>query len=594
MEEHERGREAFASDEEFRLHRLRHSTSHVMAEAVTALFPTARLAIGPAIKDGFYYDMDVGRALTEEDLPLIEAEMKRIVKRNSPFVREDWPMEQGLEWFGEHGQTFKVELIQGFGDDTVSVYDQGGFKDLCRGPHVGRTGNCKHFKLLKISGAYWRGDAKGPQLQRIYGTVWPTRDALDLYLHRLEEAKKRDHRKLIKELDLVMFHDYAPGVPFFLPRGEIIWHELSEAMRSRLLSDGYVAVRTPQLFDKKLWDTSGHWAHYKDAMFHFEENVEEEGDPAACAHTMSLKPMNCPSHMLIFGSKKRSYRDLPMRIHDQGVLHRNELRGALSGMTRVRQFCQDDAHLFVMESQIEEEVNKLIELVKRVYGAFDMGFKVELSTRPEDRLGTDDLWDQAEGALKGALASAGVDYTIHEGDGAFYGPKIDFGLVDALDRVWQCATIQLDYQIPRRFDLTYVGEDNAEHIPVVIHRAIFGSLERFFAILIEHYAGQLPMWLAPEQVRVMSVSEKSEQHARAVTDALVAAGIRASCDDRSAKIGYKIRECHELRVPCMAIVGEREAGEGTVSIRRGNDPARDGVLVADFVQELLLEARRPF
>jgi threonyl-tRNA synthetase len=597
VEEHEQGREAFPSDEAYKLHALRHSTAHVMAEAIQTVFPEASFAIGPPIEDGFYYDVDVERPISEDDLGSIEKAMKRIVKRNSRFERSEISREEALSYFGEKNQNFKVELIDGLADDAViSLYDQGGFTDLCRGPHVMRTGNCKHYKLLKVSGAYWRGDAKGPQLQRIYGTVWPTRDQLDAYLFRLKEAKKRDHRKVGQQLGLFFFHEYAPGAPFWLPKGEDLYHTLSEAMRDLLIGSGYSPVRTPMLFDKALWQTSGHWDHYQEAMFHFGEGHFHEGEESEehGERIMGLKPMNCPSHMLIFGSVKRSYRELPLRIHDQGVLHRNELRGALGGLTRVRQFCQDDAHHFCTEDQITSEVQDLIELTQRVYDAFGMGFQVKLSTRPEDRMGEDALWDKAEAALRDALDSHGVEYEIREGDGAFYGPKIDFDVFDALGRDFQCATIQLDFQLPRRFELTYVGADNAEHVPVVIHRAIFGSFERFIGILIEHYAGAFPTWLAPEQVRVMTVSEKSLVHGRAVHAALLAAGVKATLDDGDEKIGKKIRECHGQKLPYMAIVGEKEQENGGVSPRSRDEGDLGAMPLQEFVDRVVLESKRPF
>ena len=596
MEEHEKGREAFADDRDYKLHCLRHSAAHVMAEAIQTVFPEASFAIGPAIKDGFYYDVDVSRPITEEDLTTIEKAMKAVVKRNSKFEQETWSKEKATTWFKERGQDFKVELIAGIPDAEVSIFHQDGFTDLCRGPHVPRTKNCKHFKLLKVSGAYWRGDASGPQLQRIYGTVWPTRDELDQYMYRIEEAKKRDHRRLGKQLELMMFHEYAPGSPFFLPKGEVLYHELSEAMRTLLMGEGYVAVRTPQMFDCRLWKTSGHWDHYKEDMFAF--NEEEGSEDTSDERVMGLKPMNCPSHMLIFGSKKRSYRELPLRIHDQGVLHRNEMRGALGGLTRVRQFCQDDAHLFVTEEQIESEVTDLLAMVDKVYRSFDMDFICKLSTRPEKKMGDDALWDQAENSLQKALENNNLPFILKEGDGAFYGPKIDFDVVDALGREWQCATIQLDYQLPRRFDLKYVGADNETQVPVVIHRAIFGSLERFIGILIEHYAGAFPTWIAPEQVRILTVSEKSLQHGYAVRDALTAAGLRVHVDDRDDKIGFKIREAHNAKTPWMAIVGEQEQDTGTVSVRLRKDLQGQGTppnpSVDEFVALVQAAAQRPF
>ena len=598
MEDHEKGRDAFASDEAYRLHCLRHSTSHILAQAVKRLWPEARLAIGPAIEDGFYYDLDLPETISEDDLPRIEQEMKRIVKENQRFEHEEWTKEKALDFFAD--DPFKTELIQGISDEMVSIYlnpqkkeDAPPFLDLCAGPHVMRTGQAKHFKLLRVSGAYWRGDSNNPMLQRIYGTVWPKREELDQYLYRLEEAKKRDHRRVGRELDLFMFHDYAPGAAFWLPKGEFIYNTLSSRMRGLLDTEGYDVVRTPLVFDKKLFETSGHWDHYRDNMFHFPEKPEATGeeDPG---RRMGLKPMNCPCHMLIFGSRKRSYRDLPMRIHDQGVLHRNELSGTLSGLTRVRQFCQDDAHLFVTEEQIGDEVRKLLELISHVYGAFGLGYRVGLSTRPADKLGDDALWDQAEDGLRAAIESQGVEYTVNEGDGAFYGPKIDFELIDALGRSFQCATIQLDFQLPRRFDLSYVGADNEAHVPVVIHRAIFGSFERFIGILIEHYAGAFPTWLAPEQVRVLTVSEKSTTHGRAVADALKAAGIRAVFDDSNNKIGYKIRAARPQKIPYLLVIGEQEQEDGTVSVRTREDDNLGAMAVDEFVARVASESTIPF
>ena len=602
MEEHERGREAFESDEAYRLHCLRHSTAHILAQAIQTLHPQASFAIGPAIEDGFYYDIDIGRTVHEQDLELIEAEMKRVVKENQPFEREEWSADDALKYFGERKQNFKLELIQGFGDPTVSIYrnrskEGGEFVDLCKGPHVLRTGQCKHFKLLRFSGAYWRGDATKPQLPRIYGTVWPTKDELDKHLYRLEDAKKRDHRKLGKELDLFMFHEWAPGAPFWLPRGEDLYNNLSQRMRTLLTSEGYVAVRTPMVFDKSLWETSGHWSHYIGNMYHFpdghfdHQHAESETPES---RILALKAMNCPSHMLIFRNKKHSYRDLPLRIHDQGVLHRNEVSGSLSGLTRVRQFSQDDAHIFCMESQIGEEVGRVLDLVSRIYPAFDMGYQVLLSTRPADKLGDDDLWDRAEGALQQALESRGLAYKVNAGDGAFYGPKIDFEVLDALGRPFQCATIQLDFQMPRRFELEYIGADNQAHTPVVIHRAILGSFERFIGVLIEHYAGNFPVWLAPEQVRVLTVSEKSLAHGQKVYEALLAAGIKATFDDSDDKIGAKIRNASLMKLPYMLVLGEKEQENGGVSVRARGQLDLGASTLEDFLAKVKAEAKPPF
>ncbi len=602
QEEHEKGRDAFDSDEEYRLYALRHSTAHVMAQAIQTLWPTVRLAFGPPVKDGFYYDIDIpGQTLTEADLEAIEVEMKKICKENQSFEQEHWSKEQAIAWFGARGQDFKVQHIGRLPVDKVSIYrnkrkDGGEFVDLCGGPHVDRTGRTKHVKLMKLAGAYWLGDAANPQLQRVYGTVWPTREALDQHLFRLEEAKKRDHRKLGTQLELFMFHDWAPGAAFWLPKGEFLYNLLGSRMRELLAGDGYDVVKTPLIFDKKLFETSGHWQHYQENLFHFAEGHHTEGgsDEEDDSRILGLKPMNCPSHMLIFRSRKRSYRELPLRIHDQGVLHRNELSGALSGLTRVRQFSQDDGHLFVTEDQISAEVGTLLGLIDKIYGAFGMSVEVNLATRPAEKLGEDALWDQAEAALREALEASGKPFGMHEGDGAFYGPKIDFDVYDALGRSHQCATVQLDFNLPRRFELSYVGADNLPHIPVVIHRAIFGSFERFIAILIEHYAGAFPTWLAPEQVRVMTVSEKSLPHGQALTAALRAAGVRVHFDDGDDKIGYKIKMCHGMKVPYMAIIGETEQDNGTVSVRSRDGGDLGSLSVQEFVARVVGESVLPF
>lgn len=607
--------EKYEDPEQAYLAKLRHSCAHVLAQAVQRIWPTARLAIGPPVEDGFYYDIEIdGVTISEDDFPEIEKQMKRIVKENQPFEMVPWERSRLIDFYKAEDQVYKLDMLDRvIPDDPVTVCENkqkktdGVWMDMCKGGHVPRTGNCKHFKLLRVSGAYWRGDSDQPMLQRIYGTAWKKRDDLDAYLHRLEEAKKRDHRRVGKELGLFMFHDWAPGAPFWLPKGEHMYNLLSARMRELLVAGGYEPVRTPLVFDKTLFETSGHWDHYRENMFHFAERHATHGhgetphpqdhdghdhDDHGHAHegrTMGLKPMNCPSHMLIFGSKKRSYRELPIRIHDQGVLHRNELSGALSGLTRVRQFCQDDGHIFCAPDQIADEVLKLLELIDHVYTAFGMEVELKLATRPEDKLGDDALWDEAEAALRQALDRAGRPYGLNEGDGAFYGPKIDFGVKDALGRSHQCATLQLDYQLPRRFDLSYVGADNQAHVPVVIHRAVFGSFERFIAILIEHYGGNFPVWLAPEQVRVMTVSEKSAAHGQAVLEALEAAGVQVTADLSDSKIGYKIRETHGQKVPYMAIIGEKEQEANTVSIRSRDDGDLGSMSVDDFVAKVVSE-----
>ncbi|MFK7927339.1 MAG: threonine--tRNA ligase [Myxococcota bacterium] len=604
--------EKYEDPTEAALARIRHSCAHVLAQAVQRLWPQARLAIGPPVKDGFYYDIEIDdHQLSEDDFGPIELQMKKIVKENQTFEMVPWPRDKLLAYYKDTDQTYKLDMLNRvIPDDPVSVCENkqkktdGVWIDMCKGGHVARTGNCKHFKLLRVSGAYWRGDSKQPMLQRIYGTAWKTRDDLDLYMHRLEEAKKRDHRKIGRELELFMFHDWAPGSAFWLPAGEDIYNTLATRMRSLLVEGGYSPVRTPLVFDKSLFETSGHWDHYRENMYHFDElhptaghthsHGEDEDEGHNTGRVMGLKPMNCPSHMLIFGSKKRSYRELPIRIHDQGVLHRNELSGALSGLTRVRQFSQDDAHIFCTEDQLEVEVQALLALIDKVYSAFGMRVDLKLSTRPDEKLGDDALWDKAESALRNALNATGRDYTVNEGDGAFYGPKIDFDVYDALERTHQCATVQLDFQLPRRFDLSYVGADNQPHVPVVIHRAVFGSFERFIGILIEHYAGAFPVWLAPEQVRVMTVSEKSEEHGRALFDRLKAAGVKVHGDFSGNKIGYKIRECHGRKVPYMAIIGEKEKENGDVSIRSRDEGDIGSMSIDDFVAKVKAESEVPF
>jgi len=582
---------------------MRHTiAAQVLARATRELFPGSKLAIGPTISHGFYYDVELESPITDDDLSRIEDKMKAIIKEQNTITMRRLPRAEAVELFKNRDEPYKVDIIErAEGQDDFQIYFQDGtdFVDLCRGPHLPNLGQIGAFKLTKLAGAYWRGDSNNTMLTRIYGTAWADKKALKKHLNALAEAEKRDHRVLGKQLDLIMFHEYAPGAPFFLPKGEILYHELSEAMRSLLVEKGgYVAVRTPQMFDSKLWKTSGHWDHYADNMFAFGAEEGEVDAETQDERIMGLKPMNCPSHMLIFASQKRSYRELPLRISDQGVLHRNEVRGALGGLTRCRQFCQDDAHLFVTEEQIEPEVTELLALVGKVYKAFDMDFKAKLSTRPEKKMGDDALWDQAEAALENALKNNGIDYELKEGDGAFYGPKIDFDVVDAIGREWQCATIQLDYQLPARFDLKYVGKNNEVLTPVVIHRAIFGSLERFIAILIEHYAGAFPTWLAPEQVRVLTVSEKSAKHGEAVRTALESAGLRVHLDGRDDKIGFKIREAHHAKIPWMAIVGEQEQEDGTVSLRLRTDLRGQGIepnpTLAEFVALVTQHAQRPF
>ena len=557
----------------------RHSTAHLLAAAVINLFPGAQCGIGPATDEGFFYDFVVDRPFVPEDLAAIEKKMRELASQDLPYERQIWPREEALAFFTARGEPLKVQLIQEKteGQSEVSCYtikDRETFVDFCVGPHVPSTNRLKAFKLLSTSNAYWKGDARNQPMQRIYGTAFFKEDDLKQFLHQIEEAKKRDHRKLGKDLGLFTFHPWAPGVPFWLHKGTVLYHELANYMRGVLYPAGYVEVKAPIVFNKALWETSGHWQHYRENMFLVESEHEQ----------MGLKAMNCPGHFLIYGSETRSYRDLPIRYHEQTPLHRNEASGVLSGLTRVRQFSQDDGHCFVMESQIGEEVERLLRLVQRVYRDFGLVPEMKLSTRPAEFLGAVDQWDHAESELKRALDAVGVAYTINEGDGAFYGPKIDFEVTDAIGRKWQCATIQLDYQMPQRFDLKYVGADNAEHRPVVIHRAIYGSFERFIALLVEHYAGAFPLWLAPVQSVVLPIADRHLDHARAVLAELTAAGLRVELDERQEKIGYKIREAQLQKVPYMLVVGDREAAGGTVAVRSragGDLGARD---VAAFVR----------
>jgi threonyl-tRNA synthetase len=540
----------------------RHSTAHLMAAAVTALFPHAQCGIGPATDEGFFYDFVVDRPFVPEDLEAIEQKMRELAGQDLPYERQLWPRQEARRFFEARGEPLKVQLIdeKTEGQAEVSCYtikDKETFVDFCVGPHVPSTSRLKAFKLLTTSNAYWKGDAKNAPMQRIYGTAFVSDKELKAHLARIEEAKKRDHRKVGRDLDLFMFHPWAPGAAFWLAKGTTLYNTLADYMRGVLFPAGYVEVKTPLVFNKALWETSGHWSHYRQNMFLIESGEEH----------MGMKAMNCPGHMLVFGSEVRSYRDLPIRLHEQTALHRNEASGVLSGLTRVRQFSQDDAHCFVTEEQIASEVEALLKLVQRVYSDFGLEYTAKLSTRPPEFLGEVATWDHAEAALREALERAGQAYTVNAGDGAFYGPKIDFDVTDAIGRQWQCATIQLDYQLPQRFDLKYIGADNAEHRPVVIHRAIFGSFERFLAMIIEHYAGAFPLWLAPVQARALPIADRHLDYARGVVERLKAAGLRAELDERQEKIGYKIREAQLQKVPYMLVVGDREAAEGTVAVR---------------------------
>ena len=558
---------------------IRHSTAHLMAHAVQELFPGTQVTIGPVIENGFYYDFAADRPFTEEDLRRIEEKMSEIVKRDVPVRREEWSRDEAIQTFDKIGEKFKVEIIKSIpGDETLSVYRQGDWFDLCRGPHVPSTGKLGAFKLTSVAGAYWRGDSRNPMLQRIYGTAWADEKELNEYLKRTEEAKARDHRRLGKELDLFHFHPFAPGAAFWTPKGTTLYQTLSQYMRELTLGNGYLEIKTPLLYNKGLWEISGHWGKYKENMFLVLDS--ESGE-----HDFSLKPMNCPSHFLYYGMQRHSYRDLPLRYHTQDVLHRNEASGTLSGLTRVRQFAQDDAHIICMEEQVTDEVRRFVGLLDQVYRAVGLEYIAKFSTRPQVRVGDDALWDRAEAALKRALDSLGRPYEVKEGEGAFYGPKIDFDVSDSIGRKWQLGTIQLDYNNPERFDLTYIGEDNAEHRPVVLHRAIYGSFERFIAILIEHFAGAFPFWLAPVQASVLPLSEKFVDYARETGAKLRMAGLRVEVDETNEKLGAKIRTAQLQKIPWMLVVGEKEASSGTVSLRTRSGGDKGAVAVEALVEQ---------
>jgi threonyl-tRNA synthetase len=549
----------------------RHSTAHLLAAAVTNLFPGVQCGIGPATDEGFFYDFVVPRPFVPEDLEAIENKMRELAAQDLIYERQMWPREEAKAFFASRGEPLKVQLIdeKTEGQKEVSCYtikDKDTFIDFCVGPHVPSTGRLKAFKLLNTSNAYWKGDAKNVPMQRIYGTAFFTDKELKQYLTQIDEAKKRDHRKLGRELGLFTFHHWAPGAAFWMDKGTTLYHTLANYMREVLFPAGYVEVKTPLIYNKALWERSGHWSHYRQNMFLIDPGLS---NPAAneAEEVMSVKPMNCPGHFLLYASNVHSYKELPIRFHEQTPLHRNELAGVLSGLTRVRQFSQDDAHCFVTPEQIGEEVERLIRLVQRVYGDFGLPYTAKLSTMPDEHLGEEATWRHAEDQLRAALGRAGMAYDVNEKDGAFYGPKIDFDVTDAIGRKWQCATIQLDYQQPENFDLKYIGADNAEHRPVVIHRAIVGSFERFIAILIEHYTGAFPLWLAPVQAIVLPISDRHLDYAQSVTGRLRGGGLRAELDDRQEKIGYKIRGAQLQKIPYMLVVGDREAAEGTVSVR---------------------------
>lgn len=562
---------------------LRHSGAHVLATAVRRLRPEAKIGFGPAIDDGFYYDFEVEKPFTPEDLEAFEAEMAKVVAEKLPFVREEVSKAEAGRKFAD--DPLKLERLAEFSDDEViSTYTDGPFVDLCRGPHVPDTSYLKHFKLLSTAGAYWRGDERRQMLQRIYATAFWKKEELDAHVHRLSEARRRDHRILGKQLDLFHFFPVAPGAAFWTQRGTLLWNAIEGFVRERQ-QDGFSEIRTPLLYNKALWEQSGHWGKYRENMFLVLDN--ESGE-----HDMSLKPMNCPSHHLYFAAHKHSYRELPVRYVTFDPLHRNELSGALSGLTRVRQFSQDDCHVYLREDQIADEVQFLMDFILSYYDTFGLTARLKFATRPEQRIGSDALWDRAEAALKSALEKTGRDYELKEGDGAFYGPKIDFDVMDSIGRAWQIGTIQLDYNAPERFDLAYTGEDNASHRPVVIHRAVSGSFERFIAILIEHFAGAFPVWMSPEQVRVLPIASDFEPQARDVTSKLRAAGIRAHLDSRNDTLNYRIREAETMKTPYMAVIGKREAEGGTLAIReRGQGKKQEVIAVDAFIARVREEIR---
>lgn len=562
------------------MHAFWHSSSHVLAHAVKNLWPDTKLAIGPAIENGFYYDFDREGGFSTEDLEAIEAEMKKIVKANYKIERFTLPREEAIEFVRKTDEPYKLEMVEALPEDEeISFYRQGDFTDLCAGPHVRYTKQIKAFKLTSVSGAYWHGDEKNKMLTRIYGVSYPSRQELDDYLALLEEAKARDHRKLGRELELFMMSDAGPGFPFMLPKGMILKDLLVDYWKKLHDKAGYVTVQTPMILSRKLWEESGHWDHYQDNMYTVK--IDEED--------FAVKPMNCPGAMLVYRSKPHSYRDLPIRMGELGLVHRHEKSGTLHGMMRVRAFTQDDAHLFMTPGQMSDEIAGIVRLIDDLYRGFGFDYKVELSTRPEDAMGTIEEWDRAEAILKEVLDKLGTPYTINEGDGAFYGPKIDFHIRDAIGRSWQCGTIQLDFQMPQRFDLEYVGSDGEKHRPIVVHRVAYGALERFMAILIEHFAGKFPFWLSPEQVRLLSISQQNMDYAQAVEKELKAAGLRVHLDVRDEKIGYKIREAQMDKVPYMLVVGDQEAEEATVSVRSRDEGKLGSLSVKDFLGRALEE-----
>ena len=563
-------------------HTLRHTASHILAQAVKRLWPEAKLAIGPAIDKGFYYDIDLEQNLTPEDLGKIEKEMSRIVKENLPITKSVMSRQEAIEFFKSKNEDYKVELIQDLPEDAViSCYSQGDFIDLCAGPHVASTGKVKAFKLQSIAGAYWRGDEKNKMLQRIYGTAFEKKEELDAYLHMLEEAAKRDHRKLGKELGLFVIKEEGPGFPFFLPKGMALRNELENFWREVHHEFDYEEIRTPIILNKQLWETSGHWFHYRENMYTTIIDEEE----------YAIKPMNCPGGILVYQNEMHSYRDFPLRYAELGLVHRHELSGALHGLFRVRAFTQDDAHVFMLPDQMQSELMKVIELFDRIYSQFGLKYHVELSTKPDNAMGDDAIWEAATEALRNAIEAKGIPYVINPGDGAFYGPKLDYHIEDSLGRTWQCGTIQLDMNLPERFQIDYVGEDGQKHRPIMIHRACFGSMERFIGILTEHYAGAFPTWMAPVQVKILPISEKHVEYAEQLAKQMHRDYVRVEVDDRSEKIGYKIRQAQMAKVPYMLVVGDKEVEEGTVNVRKHGGDELGSVPFEEFFNSIKIEIK---
>lgn len=574
--------EFFTKEDPEGLFTLRHTASHVMAQAIQHLFPGVKFAIGPAIDDGFYYDLDSDHVFSQEDFAAIEKEMSKIAKENIPLVKKVLPRDEALQYFKDKGQDYKVMLIEDLPEEeTISLYEQGDFTDLCAGPHLKSTGKVKTFKLMTVAGAYWRGDSKNKMLQRIYATAFFSKEDLDHYLFVRAEAEKRDHRKLGKQLDLFSFHEEGPGFPFFHPKGMILRNKLMDYERELFKEFGYVEIMTPVILSKKLWLQSGHWDHYKENMY-FTQIDEED---------YAIKPMNCPGGILFFKTQQRSYRDLPMRVGEFGLVHRHELKGALHGLFRVRCFTQDDAHIFMTQEQMKDEVIKCMAMYQKMYGVFGLEYHVELSTRPENSMGSDELWEISTNALREAIETAGVPYQINEGDGAFYGPKLDFHVQDSLGRTWQCGTIQMDMQLPERFDVNYIGEDGEKHRAVMLHRAGYGSLERFIGILIEHYAGAFPTWIAPVQAKIIPVTDKNLEYAKSVAAAMSESDIRVEVEEANETLGYKIRKAQMEKVPYMIIVGDQEMKGHTISVRSRKNGDLGSQSLPMFVANLIREIK---